>query len=245
MIHGQLHLNLPSLFKTLGERSRFQLFGDTMNTTARMESTGRRNRIQVSKATADLLREANKDSWLERRTDRVSCKGLGELDTYWITISGERAGSVASVTHRSTSSDGSPIVTAKPGISKHGRALEGFDDRTKRLIDWNVDIMIGLIKQVMAQRSSLSNKKYPGGSKHGCNPEALEMKETPFEEVREIIALPDFDSTCSSCEDAASNVNVPEEVIRELHSLVSKIASMYNDNPFHNFDHARYGIDPV
>eukprot|EP00980_Cylindrotheca_fusiformis_P011136 scaffold2557_cov121-Cylindrotheca_fusiformis.AAC.19 len=38
-----------------GERSRFQLFGDTMNTAARMESTSERSRIQVSQVTADLL----------------------------------------------------------------------------------------------------------------------------------------------------------------------------------------------
>ena len=38
-----------------GERARFQLFGDTMNTAARMEQTGVKNKIQVSQATADCL----------------------------------------------------------------------------------------------------------------------------------------------------------------------------------------------
>jgi class 3 adenylate cyclase len=38
-----------------GERARFQLFGDTMNTAARMEQTGIKNRVQVSQATADCL----------------------------------------------------------------------------------------------------------------------------------------------------------------------------------------------
>jgi class 3 adenylate cyclase len=38
-----------------GERARFQLFGDTMNTAARMEQTGIKSRIQVSQATADYL----------------------------------------------------------------------------------------------------------------------------------------------------------------------------------------------
>ena len=43
-----------------GERARFQLFGDTMNTAARMEQTGMKNRIQVSQSTADCLHAGGK-----------------------------------------------------------------------------------------------------------------------------------------------------------------------------------------
>jgi class 3 adenylate cyclase len=38
-----------------GEHARFQLFGDTVNTAARMEQTGRKDKIQISQATADYL----------------------------------------------------------------------------------------------------------------------------------------------------------------------------------------------
>ena len=43
-----------------GERARFQLFGDTMNTAARMEQTGTKNRIQISQTTADCLHAGGK-----------------------------------------------------------------------------------------------------------------------------------------------------------------------------------------
>lgn len=43
-----------------GERARFQLFGDTMNTAARMEQTGTKNRIQVSQSTAVCLQAFGK-----------------------------------------------------------------------------------------------------------------------------------------------------------------------------------------
>ncbi|KAG7358992.1 family 3 adenylate cyclase [Nitzschia inconspicua] len=68
----------------LGERARFQLFGDTVNTASRMECTGVPNRIQVSQATAELLREAGKSTWITPRSDVIHAKGKGVLATYWL-----------------------------------------------------------------------------------------------------------------------------------------------------------------
>jgi class 3 adenylate cyclase len=67
-----------------GEKSRFQLFGDSVNTASRMESTGEKNRIQVSSTTAELLREAGKGHWLLPRDDLVEAKGKGPMQTFWL-----------------------------------------------------------------------------------------------------------------------------------------------------------------
>jgi class 3 adenylate cyclase len=69
-----------------GDRTRFQLFGDSMNTASRMKSTGLPNRIQVSQETADRLVAAGKGEWLKARSGRVLAKGKGELQTYFLSV---------------------------------------------------------------------------------------------------------------------------------------------------------------
>jgi class 3 adenylate cyclase len=45
-----------------GDRARLQLFGDTMNTAARVQTTGQRNKIHISTETAELREIAESKS---------------------------------------------------------------------------------------------------------------------------------------------------------------------------------------
>lgn len=63
-----------------------------MNTASRMESTGQKNRIQISKATADLLKKEDKEHWYVEREGGVEAKGKGQLHTFWLSPASMSAG---------------------------------------------------------------------------------------------------------------------------------------------------------
>lgn len=69
-----------------GDKSRFQLFGDTVNTASRMESTGVPRMIQVSQTTADSLILHGKAGWLSPRKEKIVAKGKGEMQTYFLHL---------------------------------------------------------------------------------------------------------------------------------------------------------------
>ena len=70
-----------------GERARFQLFGDTVNTASRMESNGTSGMIHVSQSTAEELKKLGRSSWLVARDRKLPVKGKGDMQTYFVQTS--------------------------------------------------------------------------------------------------------------------------------------------------------------
>ncbi|HEX5240708.1 MAG TPA: adenylate/guanylate cyclase domain-containing protein [Candidatus Limnocylindrales bacterium] len=71
----------PAVGGVIGrERMLFDLWGETVNTASRMESTGVPGRIQISAATGALLGDA-----VTVKAREVDVKGLGRLTTYLVT----------------------------------------------------------------------------------------------------------------------------------------------------------------
>jgi adenylate cyclase len=65
-----------------GIRFVYDLFGTTVNSASRLESTGIPGRIQVSKRVMQVC--SNFSMFRFTRRGFVFCKGLGEVETYWV-----------------------------------------------------------------------------------------------------------------------------------------------------------------
>ncbi|CAB9526583.1 Receptor-type guanylate cyclase gcy [Seminavis robusta] len=229
-----------------GERARFQLFGDTVNTAARMESTGIRNKIQVSQSTYDLIVEGGKAAWAKPRPDKVEAKGKGMLQTYFInpsakrgsttesTASDEQSGSGGDASSRMLQASSSAIV-AKPMHAKPGG--KALSMKESRLVDWIVDLLHEHVKKLAAirSRSKSKSKSIPSSEEIMYRPPE---GQTSMDEVAETILLPKFSLKNFAAAEEFRSVTVDPVALEQLRDLVATIASMYQDNDFHNFEHA-------
>jgi hypothetical protein len=232
-----------------GDNARFQLFGDSMNTASRMESTGTRERVHISKQTADLLIAAGKTHWIKRRDEKIVAKGLGELETYWLILGKDERSEGTS-----QADDTESIVSDAKSIDEPKAVRSLSSKKMTRLISWNVDVLLRLLKQIAATRSgqhadhlSLLKQIAPTRSKSPSkqNVERVARRSsvtdtTVLDEVTDIISLPKFDAKTAEKLEDVDSIEIDEEVIVQLGSFVSSIAAMYQDNPFHNFEHASH-----
>ena len=161
-----------------GERSRFQLFGDTMNTTARMEHLGKVGHIHMTKATADEIRNQGLSSWVIPRADKIHVKGKGEMETYWLETKEQSAlkrkilkhkhasGSAVNRTVQEMAPEMAPLSengdSVGPGDEEDDDMLDDEFNHLKnltkeeRLVEWNVEILSFLIQQILACRDDVN-----------------------------------------------------------------------------------------
>eukprot|EP00980_Cylindrotheca_fusiformis_P001906 scaffold437_cov111-Cylindrotheca_fusiformis.AAC.4 len=224
-----------------GERSRFQLFGDTMNTASRMESSGQRDRIQVTQVTADLLKEAGYARWLIPRSSRISVKGKGEMQTFWVRKAKSPVAKKYDFVDFKMSTVDERIGADGDGSAVGSSGEFGIDPeviqpltKTERLVDWAVAVLTSLLQQIIASRGgvvkdikSLSSEEMTIGTNG-----------TVLEEFTPIIPMKRFEAEDLQQRKRNSAIEISGKVKCQLRSYLSNVASMYQDNPFHNFEHA-------
>lgn len=227
-----------------------------MNTTARIESTGYKNRIQLSQETASLLEARGKSHWFVPREDKVTAKGKGELQTYWLkNIRGAEGRSVVSAISKVSgpSSNDNASAASPQKLSASVRTTRNGRDKVeklRRLVDWNTDLLVSLLQLIEQRRRFVSNTSRLKASA-AWNDKARQSDERAsgskqgelFDEVREIIELPQFNANTASRMERNQEqfvADIDPRVQSQVREYVSMIASMYNENHFHNFEHASH-----
>eukprot|EP00980_Cylindrotheca_fusiformis_P018550 scaffold6142_cov116-Cylindrotheca_fusiformis.AAC.7 len=225
-----------------GERSRFQLFGDTMNTAARMEQTGEPHRIHLSQASADLLKEAGLGRWIMPRSTKIIVKGKGHMQTYWLrrvkarNVKGSDKENDMITVAETDETEEESYNMEEAGLAFAADTDQGMT-KIERLVEWNVEVLGSLLQQIMASRSGVVT-----------DTETLSRVEkrifreggTVLDEFTPIIRLKRLTVEELRARRRPSSIDIGDEVKSQLRSFLSEIAAMYRENPFHNFHHASH-----
>jgi hypothetical protein len=184
-------------------------------------------------------------TWIRKREDKIVAKGKGELVTYWLEIksnntvcqSSRSSESGPGSSHREAEEDDQHSIETATAPRRKSMTL--VSEKTKRLVDWNSDVLRRLLQEILMSRCgstslttdcNVSDFDFDAGVPANRN-----GTKNPFDEVKEIIALPPLNKVKNALGEA--DVQVPNTVVEQLHKYVTHIAAMYNDNHFHNFEH--------
>lgn len=213
-----------------GEKARFQLFGDTVNTAARMESTGTPGRVQASQATANLIIQAGKRHWLNPRKQLVVAKGKGEMQTYFIKP--RRLGKL--LTGKKTLGVGGDDEFASEQFKEDGDlslcsmsattlATSLLLDRDVRLIDWNSELLLHCLLNSQDAQYQIGASTY--GKLYG----AYQAKIRP--QIRALICYLSTlftDKPYHNFEHASVSAMFANRLMKQA---VQELPSEYQDNP--------------
>jgi hypothetical protein len=111
-------------------------------------------------------------------------------------------------------------------------------EEIQRLIDWNVEVLLKLLKKVIAKREACDNG--PGWDDEPC----LETPVTVADEVVAVLELPSFDARANKVIDEKS-INVPSLVEQQLKDYVTAVAMAYRSNPSSGLQHATHVTNAV
>jgi class 3 adenylate cyclase len=231
-----------------GTKARFQLFGDTVNTAARMESQGRPNMIHATLETVLQLREAGLDAWTSPRDEKIRVKGKGLLQTFWVDIGTQSRRSLDNPYRLSTSTMSNDVVFSVSTKTFMSSTESGEKSkRTLRLINWNVSQLYAILEKLSAAR--MATAKYNKNRKTRITSDSMYRRTanaaenctpTPaIAEMTQIIEIPEFDPGMYH---NVQPIELDPQIKQQLFDFVADISERYRDVPFHNFEHASHVV---
>ena len=224
-----------------------------MNTASRIETNGQRERIHLSEQTAAELVKHGKESWIIPRHDLIEAKGKGKLKTFWLKLNSDSGVASSTISSSHDNSERADTVLDAEEVLKKlkntsvsaarkaemlelKKAAEKASIRNQRLSDWNSELLMRLLKKVVARQNMIEGES-SSESKRNLATMARNMgtKGMVVDEVAEVIQLP----TIKRAE--YGEVELSEDVEKQVRLYVNEIASLYNaENPFHNWEHASH-----
>lgn len=194
--------------------------------------------------------------WVVPRDDKIHAKGKGELETYWLDLKIQSSGSARSG-QSGKSADSASSSNNADFAGTYASAIQHLETNSKvridsilppkvqRLVKWNADVLLKILKQVVARREAneaLANEddsEHLDSSLRDAKKAALRRTssidgKTCIDEVQEIIELPKFNAKAAKIQKDANDVELGADVVQQLHDFITVIASMYRaDVPFH------------
>jgi 3'5'-cyclic nucleotide phosphodiesterase len=148
------------------------------------------------------------------------------MTTFWCEPNGG-PGSVVSRTETTTQSE-DHIESANQlvGLSK---------DKLHHLVEWNVSMFEGLLGELVFSRAI----NHVNQGKESVSIRDGMTQGNPVHEVQEkIILIPSEQASMH----VPSDANLSAAVITQLRALISSIARLYRENPFHSFEHCSHVV---
>jgi hypothetical protein len=107
-----------------------------------------------------------------------------------------------------------------------------MSNKAMRLISWNREVLLRLLKQIVERRHIKGTKKNRLKTDFEANMSAeARSGKMVIDEVKEIITLPGLDPSSNSVKSNSRNVELGQSVVEQLGMYVSEIAALYRDNP--------------
>lgn len=156
---------------------------------------------------AALLTKVGFSKWVIPRKDLVEVKGKGRLQTFFLHVT---SGSRSSLEPERLHSLDVPV--------------DHYTSKIARLVEWNAEVLSGLLRSIVARREVTPKKQSAPTVTQFVLSKGGEMV---LDEVAEIIALPEFNTSTFKKQVDADSIQLDTVVVDQLSHLITQIASMY------------------